>query len=479
MWSVSVRKNLVLIHLESISNTILWQYRTELKTIWWMRQMSFVYNRFYTSATSTVMSVNHLRYGASDVYDSVSSFGHIYDSTHPENVKFGMRAGSAPGLDDIVTTLVLSGYNLPDRVATIKEFQILPLQHTGMQLTSPTHDEALPLINAVLLQASRDKAPFFLHYIPGITHITGEDKVKNAAVSFSDRFRLGYLRLDEQVRNVLAGLSKYELLDNTVVVFYGDHGDELWSHGLINGWCHVTTPYASLCWTPLFIYDKTRLPGCSDQLASSIDLRETLVKYLVPDAAPEKSQVPDIWKNDRWLKRTLELFGPPSPFKRSSFCGIDLEKETRKYAFSQSLMALQLEYNDPVEALLKGYAVTDGTYRLCVTSGGNEPRDGGLEFFCDLVDPTNHRNLLNFFKLDVRGDIVEFAPPPSASSREFELMFNQEAVEDLRKTYQEMKTALYDYVRDKEEQAKQHSVGTVHTLSDNAFKHMRKRPYKD
>lgn len=473
-------KNLVFIHLESISNTILWQYRAELKTIWWMMQQSFFYNRFYTSATSTVMSLQHIWNGASDIYDSVSTFGQMHERAHPSQKAYYIDYTGAPGVNTIPYLAALAGYDVPDRVTFVHEFQTTERVEKERNIVKgPDHDALLPVISAALAQKVHDGVPFTFFYVPGITHVTCEDRVKNAATSFSDRFRLGYIRLDEQVKNVLGLLHAYKLMDNTIIVFYGDHGDELWSHGLIGGWCHVTTPYASLCWTPLFIYDSDCAPGSSDQVVSSIDLKETLLKRLVPGFEPEKRTFSENWKNyaPEWNGcRTLEH---PVPFKRSPFCGVDAGKETRKYAFSQSLFALQLEYNDPVESLVKGYAVTDGIYRLCVTSGGREPRDGGLEFFCDRVDPTNHRNLLSFFQLDSNGDIVKFYPPPSVNSRDFDLMFNPEAIEYLRETYQEMKAALYDYVRSKEEQAIPHSVGKYHVMSDSAFKHMRKRPYKD
>jgi hypothetical protein len=332
-----------------------------------------------------------------------------------------------------------------------------------------------------------DGKPFHFRHICGVTHITYQDRVKEKATSFSERFRLGYVRLDSSVRQFLAILTEMDLLRNSVIVFYGDHGDELWSHVLNGGWCHVVTPYASQCWTPLFIYDADCKPGSTNQLASMIDLKETLIKRILPDFIPEECHFTTPWKN---RDGDEPPFPTPSsqypaegslpPFRDSPFCGIDLARETREFAFSQNLFALQDEFNDAAKALIKGYAVTDGIYRVTVTSGGHDPRDGGLEFFCDPVDPTNSRNLLDFFKLDSNGDIEKFYPPPEAVNRDFALSFNPEAVENLTATFQKLKQALYDYVNSKEEEAKKHSYPNQgHTLDKSAFKHSRRKPYKD
>lgn len=474
-------KNLILVHLESISNTILWQYRVELKTIWKIMERSFVYNRFYTATTSTITSVTSLAHGTSVVSDPASTFGEIAEYSFKPNY-FNNKA------NQLVTALFFHDYVGAGRLRTIWEVPDSPQMYytAGETLIPRNQEEWYPLARQALVEHKVSGKPFYLNFIQGITHITYEDNVKAKAKSFTDRFRLGYLRLDSGVNKLLSLLSEFDLLSNSVVVFYGDHGDELWSHGLNGGWCHATTPYASLTWTPLFIYDADCEPGSTDQIASAIDLRETLVKRLIPDFEPEKCQINENWINSfgSSFSHSPQHSGFPKsgtlpPFKQTPFDGIDLAKETREYAFSQSLFALQLEFNDQAKALTKGYAVTDGTYRLTINSGGMDGRNGGMEFFCDIVDPTNNRNLLDFFRLDANGDIRDFYPPPEANSRSFELMFNPKAVECIKETFQRMKKALHEFIRGKEDLAMPFNNGVKHIMPEAAFKHALKRPYKD
>lgn len=473
-------KNLVLVHLESISNTILWQYRSELETLWRIRRQSYVFNRFYTAATSSAMSMMQLAMGSSGVYDGVSYFSQTRTTEYPEFARSGWKT--------IFGDLFFAGYGRSDRVYYASENfdskDVVRILHSVM---APTQAEMLPIARSALAQAKADGKPFFFHFVPYVTHITHADHVKETAKSFSDRFRIAYLRLDEAVARLMAMLVEFKLLDNTIVVFYGDHGDELWSHGLWKGWCHATTPYASQCWTPLFIYDKDRKPESTDKIASMIDLRETLVKMLLPDFDPAKHRLNAEWKNsagEPWYMFRSPEFpaeGTLSPHKESPFNGIDLFRESRDLAFSQNLFALQLERLDRSKALVKGYAVTDGVYRVTVTSGGGDERNGGVEFFCDKVDPTNSRNLLDFFKLDADGDIREFYPPPDAVDDDFAAVFNPEAVAHLKETFNRLKKTLRQYVRDKEERAKTRpgSAPPWHTMSESAFKHALKKPYKD
>lgn len=473
-------KNLILIHLESISNTILWQYRLELKTVWQIMQQSFVYNRFYTTSTSTEMSLENLFHGDSSTFDSSSVFSDKQMLVHNPSY-FGDKVNT------LRAALFFEGYLHPDRLNSVWEIPDRPeLVHAKGSITARNQEEWYPVVRARMAEHRISGRPFFLHFISGVTHITYEDQVKASATSFSDRFRLGYLRLDSGIARLLSILNEFNLLSNSVLVFYGDHGDELWSHGLNKGWCHATTPYASQCWTPLFIYDPDAPPGSTDQLASMVDVRQTLVKRLFPAFSPEQHALTDRWTNrfgDVFMPGGMPLGYPRSgvlpPFKTTPFSGVDLASETRELAFSQALYGLQLEFNDIAKALTKGYAVTDGTYRVTVTSGGEDGRDGGVEFFCDMIDPTNSRNLLNFFKLDLNGDIREFYPPPQAVNEDFSLVFNAECIKHLTLTFHRLKNALHEYVRDKEEFAKKHNHGNIHVMPEGAFRHALKRPFKD
>ena len=469
-----MRKNLLFLHLESVSNTILWQYRIELATTWRIFQHSFAYTHYYSSSVSTDTVLDELLYGTSDVYDASPKFGERFDLTNP-------ALAAAVTCNSLESFAFFEGYDY---------FNFIEYPWcNGIEDSTHFYHPNMELVVARLKDRMRAGAtsgkPFVLHFRVVVSHMAYDDPVKIRAATFSERFRLGYQRQDQAVAMAMSALDELGLLENTTVVFYGDHGDELWSHGLNTGYCHSIIPYASLCWTPLFIYEHGKPGGVSDRIVSTIDLRESLVKRMCPEYNPENHPVGVSLKN-----RLGETKSPPRgwpvdgvlpPFRSTRFEGIDAFNEERELAFTQNLFALQLEYSDPECGLTKGYSVTDGIYRVVVASGGDNPKaGGGIEFFCDRLDPFNKRNLLDFFKLDPNGDIREFYPPTEAFVREFSLLFGESAIDGLKQTYARLKGALHEFVRAKEEKALRHLDGRKHhVMPETAFRHSRKRAMVD
>ncbi len=448
-------KNLVLIHLESVSNTILWQYRVELGTVWRLMQQSCVYNHFYASSSSTDTVLVELFNGCSDTFDGLSLYKEHRNPNHiwiQNNLK----------LTTLHNILNAAGYD----VFYPTEHYLGPPSSDQFSMADFNVDKLLAASAERLARAKAAAKSIFLIFRMVIPHMAYDDGVKIQATTFSDRFRLGYLQLDRTINKLLSIVIELGMWDDSIIVCYGDHGDELWSHGVNKGYCHAIPPYASLNWVPLFIYDSSRPPGSSNRVISTIDLRESLLKLLMPGIDPTQYVQ---W----WDKK------PYAPFRQTPYDGIDAFNERRELAFSQNLFALQLEYTDLEQGLTKGYAVTDGMYRLVVSSGGNNPKNGGMEFFCDQVDPANTRNLLDFFALDVNGDIRKFSPPPEAVDGAFALTFNERAVTHLTGTFHKLKKSLYEFVRDKERRGLQFNHGPSHVMPESVFKHSRKRLFKD
>lgn len=300
--------------------------------------------------------------------------------------------------------------------------------------------------------------PFFLLFYTEVSHMALEDAYKAGAATLAERFVRSYRILDVGIRALLAMLEELNVLRDAVIVGYGDHGDEFWSHDLNRGYCHCIPPYASQVWTPFFIYDNGENARDVDTMLSTPDMAHTLIRKLIPGYVPDKA-----------------ILGKEPPFQ-----GSDAEAREDGLIFSQNLFPVQLEYDDPEKGLKKGYSVTDGVYRLVVTSDGDRRQDGGLELFYDRLDPFNSRNLLNFFTLNGKGEIAEFRPPPEATGSEFDILFNSASVEHLIRTYDRLRAALRDFVRRKEEVALPFRTGeNFHLMSDRSFSIAKKRVRKD
>ena len=447
-------KNLVILHLESVSNTILWQYRVELATVWRLMQESRCFSRFQAAATSTAMAMAYAGWGDGGFFDFKTTF-----SQNPTQEQ--MYHYSRQMLP--MWSLLQDGFGYK-----YAEYILNPLlrnnQPNPWGCQFPEMSGMLAETNRFLDEMKASGQPFALYFSNAVSHMAFDDGVKYSAQTFSDRFRAGYRSFDQSINQLLGFLAEKGLWENTLIVGYGDHGDELWSHGLNKGYCHAFAPYASLTWTPLFIYDNGRDAGVTDRLMSAIDFKETVFRTLLPDA-----DIPDI--DFSWGK--FPRLG------QSDFPGMNVMERQRDFAFAQNLYAMQLEYADPEKGLAKGYAVTDGVYRLVAVSGGRRPKEGGMEFYCDRVDPTNSRNLLDFFRLDHNGDIAAFTPPPEAVSPEFALMFNPEAVQHMTETFRTLRRELHAYVRAKEEKALPFNSGGRHLMPEESFRFARKRIRKD
>src|SRR5678815_896480 len=62
-------------------------------------------------------------------------------------------------------------------------------------------------------------------------------------------------------------LEQKGLLDDTLVVLYGDHGDDCWTHGYKGGMIHGTEPYTEIIATPFAIRDSSLEPGMRSDLS--------------------------------------------------------------------------------------------------------------------------------------------------------------------------------------------------------------------
>jgi hypothetical protein len=268
------------------------------------------------------------------------------------------------------------------------------------------------------------------------------------------------------LNRILTGLLELGLWEQTVIIGFGDHGDEPWSHGVNRGYCHAIAPYSSICWTPMFIFDNGEHQGMSEKLVSLVDLNHTIGSFMTRG-------VTDIPSEDRKKRDAALEIGE----------GCDILTQQRSFVFSQNMFALQLEHSDPERGMEKGYAITNGDYRLVVSSGGPEGKRYGMELFCDQIDPTNSRNLLDFFELDEQGEIIAFRCPPDATGMQFRQSFRPAQTDSIIKAFHMLKPQLIRFIRTKEIKAleklemrgKKPNEGEYHCFPEKAFLKARMR----
>lgn len=413
-------KNLLLIHLESVSQMAFWQYSAEMPTLFELMRNSAAFSRFYSASTSSVMSMSDLLHGDSAEMDHLAVF--------PKNK--GSLAGASSNLIQI---LIDNGYAvhgvqygsfcLGD--APNNFWGVWP-EAGGQFRQQSDREEMHREIRNFLGKSKSAGQPFVLYFWNMNTHLRDDDPLEPPDQAYHERFRSGYRLLDLSVKRLFGDLGDLDLFDDTLVVAFGDHGDDLFRHGLYRGRSHIIDPYANVCWCPLFIHDKSVEICISQQLVSMVDIKPTLLHMLLPGRQPE----------------------PLS----TAFSGMNILASERTAAFTQSMFALQVERSDPARAITKSYAVTDGDFRLMVSSPVNLDDQGGVEFFFEQWDYGNTRNLLDFCRLDPQGKITGFGHPDAVHPH-FVLTFTRKHVDIMAKTYEKLRQLLYSFIKLKEEQA--------------------------
>ncbi len=87
------------------------------------------------------------------------------------------------------------------------------------------------------------------------------------------------LYTDRHVSTLLEKFAEYEILDNTLIVVFGDHGEEFYEHGSTT---HGHSLYTEVTHIPLIFRWPSVIPEnrCVDALVSQVDVMPTILDYL-------------------------------------------------------------------------------------------------------------------------------------------------------------------------------------------------------
>ncbi|NJM91442.1 MAG: sulfatase-like hydrolase/transferase [Rhodospirillaceae bacterium] len=266
-------------------------------------------------------------------------------------------AGNNPSLFSILDS---NGYHT--EFLGVSAFNIgpmLPLLAGSLPPVWTTDDFAELLAKFETAIAQR---PFALYVWNLVTHIAHAIALESFSDSIDDLVGGACAVADRIVGDLFDLLERHGVLDETVLVMFGDHGDDYWTHGFKRGALHGSEPYSHVTHAPLFIRDPALAAVDDYRMASTIDLAPTCLDLLGIAAA--------------------------LPFSES---GISLAAGGRQaICFSQNFTANQPD--SPHRDVRKAFCVYDTSYALMVSSRG-------LELFNHKLDPTNHCNLLHLFEL--------------------------------------------------------------------------------
>lgn len=404
-------KNLVILHLESISRQRLAAFAWALPHTTRLLDEALAFDNFFASATSTLMVVGYLFHGNDFEYDTASEFeGMLPDRNNRHMFAVLRDRGYNAQL------ICLNGFQHVDPIR---------LHSWSGELPPVWETNDFPTLVARFDELT-DAPPFAIYVWDLITHIEHSLALAPRSNGLTDQFRRACAVADDAVGAMRAILERKGLLENTTIVVYGDHGDDTWTHGFKGGMIHGTEPYTDIIWTPLAIRDPGLAPGMVDRLASTIDIAPTCLSLLGVDAE----------------------FSFP-------YSGVDLLHGTADFAYSQNFTANQPD--NPVHGIAKAYSVTDKTYTLLASSRG-------LELYAYRLDPGNHCNLLHFFTLDGTGRPVLQAHPGAAGHFRAGWQDNPRAVDSVASDFQRLRSALVARVEAKRAYIADRGVEPVHAL---------------
>ncbi len=308
------------------------------------RSVSF--HKYFSTATSTLMTIGDILYGGMDQYETAITLDDV-----PETYVYKSSL-----MDDLEEMGYNTGiYVHPDgnnrdsaeekHLAGFKNQMILKSEYQEYLDAFSKKMEHQPF--ALIACDYTSNSSFNKYALDG-----------NGYDGFL-QWEAGYAAIDQHVKDLMDLIKEKGITESTVVLFYGDHGDDYWTHSFRHGMTHAIEPNALLIHTPFFVYDpemtgKNRIDY--NTLVAATDIRKLVMNLL-----NEQSD---------WVH--------------------ELSAVKREYVYSRSAYAAQ-----PIGNIhyFKAYAVCDGTYLMLVSPEG-------MSLYHILMDSDCHNNLLSYFYLE-------------------------------------------------------------------------------
>ncbi len=408
-------KNIIVIHLESISNEILNNHIHELPNVVGLMNQSLNFKNFIASASSSIMSLTDFFYGNELEIDNFTQFGDVY-----------IKDSYAKNVFEILNQAGYKTLGLGCKPTPADDMNKCNLWNFDGQIYEweKSYPVFLEKIEKFILENKNQK--FGLHVWDLLTHLGHKDCYTNEGMTFHERMELSYYSLDEMVRLIVDALNKNNLLEKTVIVGYGDHGDEFFTRNINYGFSHSAEPYLNVVNTPSFIFDSRIEPFSYDGLVSLIDLKPAILK-LTGVAYSEAFQN----------------------------VGIDIFKQFNSVVYSRSMLANQREVEEikspkmmklnnfsGIELRNKAYSIINNSYQLIVGRHG-------LEFFLRENDPSGYNNLLNFFEIE-NGRFIKILNHGAWRGNFRSVMLLEIQIFDMMKNFYELKEKLHKHILFKE-----------------------------
>ncbi len=398
-------KNIVIIHLESVSKLILQMNSEFFPNVNKFRTRCMEYTNYYSTAASTAIAISDIVYG--DLYrlENTEVFGN-FKITHPDAESFVDVLG-AKGYQTL-------GIHYPS--ALFDEINPGHMYAKNSNLMNyMKYDKAFDNVKNVINKAEEENGNFLIYFCNEVSHLCYEDNRKFSIKNPTQRWHYGYSIIDKTVGDIIGYLEEKSLMDNTVIILYGDHGDDFYCHDYNGGYAHAIEPYADIIHTPFMIYDKSIGAGRVDDIVCSLD-----VKPLVYNLAEAGIIMKDTFIFNKYRSK-------------------------RKYVFSRNLYAGQIpeKIDACISNVRKSYAITTKEYSFILTNKG-------CRMYTHRIDPTCNNNVLDFFYLF--GNRLHHIIHLKYTNLHYRGFMGYGTVDEIQRNYSNLKKLMWNEIKQMEKE---------------------------
>lgn len=437
------KKNLIVFHMESISNEIFNNHRKEFKNTFKLMEKSIRLEKFYSSATSSAMSITDFLYG---------NDGEMNEFTCFEKMKVSGKYGRNlyQELADRGYKVKGIGYNFFPSTEEVNSHDIWNVVVDNEPTKYEWIDDFKAFIKDIISYINKNKDnEFALHIWNLMPHVGQRSKETDECSTFYDRINESYVSLDMTIQAVCECLNDNGILDKTILAGYGDHGDDKWTRSMNAGFTHTIEPYHNIINTPAFIYDQSIGDCYYHELVSIVDLKNTLL-YLAGNEIVNETEKTEKSENADKINKIEINKTQVNKLQMNNILNIgsNIFKNKNKYIFSKRLFAnqrrteeiksfdmMKLHNFNKVESRNQAYAIVSEKYTLMVS-------DNGMEMFMNQLDPCSYNNILNFYKLNKNGDLISFNNRGAWRGHFRNIMMSEEQVYDMVRGYYELRNVM-------------------------------------
>lgn len=414
------KKNLIVFHMESISNEIFGNHRYEFRSIEKIMNQSLNLGKFYSSATSSAMAISDFVHGNDFEMDRFTNF-------HDMMVEGRYGKGLYKILEEQGYVTLGIGYNYFPKTEEVNSHGIWDSKCGAYRWIDDFNTFMEQL--AAFIEKYKDKS-FAIHVWNLMPHVGQRCQDTEEAANFYDRINMAYESLNMTIEKIYDILKQYGLIEKTVIAGYGDHGDDKWTRSMNAGFTHTIEPYHNIINTPAFIYDSRLKPIYSDELMSLVDMKRTLL-YLTGNEIPKE-----------FAEAGINLFQEENEyvFSKRLFANQQYYEEIKSYPMMKLHGFSDKEYRNPA------YAIIGKKYTLLVSNYG-------CEMFMNQLDPFSYNNVLNFYRMDKEGNLAGFDNRGAWRGHFRTIMMRDEQIYDVISAFYEMLGRLKERIRCHEKMA--------------------------